>query len=105
MVWGGGVVVCMRWRLRWGCALVKRKAGRGDLGQNPKRSRDGSISGAPYKTVKGDGVGRWCGGVYEVVAAVGLCAHETRGREGVGTKPGNEMSWLAFGGAAQKGKR
>jgi hypothetical protein len=29
MVQRGGVVVCMRWWWRWGCALVKREPGRG----------------------------------------------------------------------------
>jgi len=29
MVRRGGVVECMRWRRRWGCALAKREAGRG----------------------------------------------------------------------------
>jgi hypothetical protein len=61
----------------------KTRGREGVLGQIPKLSRRGSISGAPYKKAKGDDAGGWCGGVYEVVAAVGLCASETRGREGV----------------------
>jgi len=48
----------------------------------PKLSRRGSISGAACKMAKGgDGEG-WCGGAYEVVVVVGLCARETRGERG-----------------------
>ena len=66
-----------------GRCVRKREAGEGVWAKKSKPSRRGSISGAPYKTAKGDGAEGWCGGVYEVAAAVGLCARETRGREGV----------------------
>jgi hypothetical protein len=66
-----------------GCCVCKHEAGEGVWAKKPKLSRRGSISGAPYRTVKGDDAEWWCGGVYEAAAAVGLCARETRGREGV----------------------
>jgi len=74
---GGGAMVLV------GRCVRKREAEEGVWAKKSKPSRRGSISGAPYKTAKGDGAEGWCGGVYEVAAAVGLCARETRGREGV----------------------
>jgi hypothetical protein len=38
MVRRGGVVECMRWRQQWGCALVKREAGRGFWAKTRKRA-------------------------------------------------------------------
>jgi hypothetical protein len=71
-----------------GHCVCKRKVGEGVWTKKSKPSRRGSISGAPYETAKGDGAEGWCGGVYEVAVAVGLCAHETRGKEeGFGPKP------------------
>jgi hypothetical protein len=72
-----GVVVVV------GRCIRKREVGEGAWAKKPKLSRHGSILGAPYKMAKGDGAEGWCGGVHEVVAAVGLCACETRGRQGV----------------------
>jgi hypothetical protein len=71
-----GVVVVVR-------CVRKREAGEGAWAKKPKPSRRGSISGAPYELAKGDGAEGWCGGVYEVAAAVGLCARETGARQGV----------------------
>ena len=70
-----GVVVVGRY-------IRKHKAGEGVWAKRLKPSRRGSISGAPCKTAKGDGVEGWCSGVYEVAVVVGLCARETRGRRG-----------------------
>ena len=69
-----------------GRCVRKREAGEGVWAKKSKPSRRGSISGAPRKTAKGYGAEGWCGGVYEVVVVVGLCACETRGREGVWAK-------------------
>ena len=66
-----------------GRCVRKHEAEEGVWAKKSKPSRRGSISGAPYKTAKGDGAEGWCGGVYEVAAVVGLCARETQGREGV----------------------
>ena len=73
----------MRWWWRWGIAFANVRQERGVWAKKSKPSRRGSILGAPYKTAKGDCAEGWCGGVYEVVAGVGLCACEMRGREGV----------------------
>ena len=53
---------------------IDMKQERGVWAKKSKPSRRGSISGAPYKTAKGDRAEGWCGGVYEVAAGVGLCA-------------------------------
>jgi hypothetical protein len=55
---------------------------RGGLGQKPKPSRRDSISSAPCETAEGDDGEGWCGGAYEVVVVVGLCARRTRGERG-----------------------
>jgi hypothetical protein len=57
--------------------IRKHEAGEGGWAKRPKPSHHSSISGAPCKTAKGDGVEGWCGGAYEVAAVVGLCACET----------------------------
>jgi hypothetical protein len=69
-----------------GCCVCKHKAGEGVWAKKPKLSRCGSILGALCKMVKGDGVEGWCGGVYEVAAVVGLCAHEREAVRGVWAK-------------------
>jgi hypothetical protein len=66
-----------------GRCVHKHEAGEGVWAKKSKLSRCGSISGALYKTAKGDGVEWWCGRVYEEAAAVGLCARKMRGKEGV----------------------
>jgi hypothetical protein len=65
-----GVVVVV------GCCIHKRKAGEGVWAKKLKPSCHSSILGAPYKTAKGDGAEGWCGGVYEVAVAVGLCTRK-----------------------------
>jgi hypothetical protein len=72
-----------------GCCVRKHEAGEGVLAKRLKPNHHGLILGAPYKMAKGDGAEGWCGGVYEVAAAVGLHAHETQGREGFGAKTRN----------------
>ena len=64
-----------------GRCVRKCEVGEGVGAKKPTLSCHGSISGAPCKTAKVDGGEVWCGGMYEVV--MGLCARETRGREGV----------------------
>jgi hypothetical protein len=66
-----------------GRCVCKHEAGDGVWAKKPKPSRHGSISGAPYGMANGDNAEGLCDGVYEVAAAAGLCARETRGREGV----------------------
>ena len=67
----------------WGVTFANVRQERGVWAKKSKPSRRGWISGAPYKTAKGDRAEGWCGGVYEVAAGVGLCACKMRGREGV----------------------
>jgi len=91
--WHGGadeVVVVV------GHCIHKCEAGESVCAKKPKPSRHGLILGAPCETVKGDSGEGWCGGVYEVVAVVGLCARETRGREGVWAKTRNRAVVARF---------
>ena len=60
-----------------GHCVHKCEVGESVCAKKLKPSRRGSISGAPCKTAKGDSGEGWCGGVYEVVAVVGLCACKT----------------------------
>ena len=69
-----------------GCLIHKHEAGDGVWAKKPELSCCGSISAAPCKTAKGDGMEGWCGDVYEVAVVVGLCACERQGREGVWAK-------------------
>jgi hypothetical protein len=55
------VVAHMRWWWWWGCALAKRKAGKGVWAKRLKPSRHGSILGALCKTAKGDVAWGWHG--------------------------------------------
>jgi hypothetical protein len=48
-----------------GHCIRKHEVGEGVLAKRLKLSRHGSISGAPCKTAKGDGVEGWCSGAYE----------------------------------------
>jgi hypothetical protein len=78
-----------------GRCVHKHEAGEGVWAKRLKPSHHGSILGAPYETAKGDSAEGWCGGVYEVVGVVGLCACETQGRDGgFGPKPETELLWL-----------
>jgi hypothetical protein len=89
-----------------GRCVRKREAREGVWAIKPKPSRRGSISGAPSETAKGDGGEMWCGGVYEVVVVVvGLCAHETRGREGVWAKTRNRAVEARFRARRVKRRR
>jgi hypothetical protein len=67
------------------------------LGENPKPSRHGSVSGALCETGMGDGAWGWHGGTYQAAAVVGSWGRETQGGEGgLGEKPETELPWLGF---------
>ena len=82
MAKGDGVVVCMRWRRPWGCAFVNARQ-RGGFG--PKSETELLWLGL-RRAVRNSDRG-WC--IEVVVVVVGLCAHETGGRQagGLGQNP------------------
>jgi hypothetical protein len=89
-----------RW---WGCVnemvvgvglcVCKREAGEG--AKSHKTERDGSVSGAPCEMAVEGNEGRWCRGVDEVVAVVGLHVRKCEAGEGLGAK--GQARWLGFG--------
>jgi len=71
-----------------GRCVRKCEAREGVSAKMPKLSCRGLISGAACEIAKGGNGEGWCGGVYEVVVVLGLCARETRGeRGGLGQNP------------------
>ena len=69
-----------------GLRVRKRKARVRSLGQNPKPSRRGSVTGVPCETAVGSSGVRWWGGAKGLETAGGLRIHKREVRGGVWVK-------------------
>ena len=77
------------WWWWWGVVFTNARQKSGVWAKMPKPSHHGSISGAAHEMARGDDGEGWYGGVYEVVAVVGLCARQTQDERGVWAKSQN----------------
>ena len=87
-----------------GLRVRKRKARVRSLGQNPKPSRRGSVTGVPCGTAVGSGGVRWWVGAKGTETAGGLRVRKREvGGQGLGQKPETEHLMLGFGLAVRNG--
>ena len=80
-----------------GLHVRKREVGGQGLGQNPKPSRRGSVTGVPCETAVGSGGVRWWVGPRARKRRGGCAFANARPGCGVWVKPETEPSWLSYG--------